>query len=577
MKINDAFLKATFNRYLIPTMLCVLGGTVNVFFDGILIGNILGEEALVIVNLCFPIHLLLCTLGSLIASGASVLSAQEIGRNDLDKSRRIFGTAILLTLVFSFVFSITGVILIDFITRILSSGTPLDGLRIYALIIICGGIPKVLLYIPLFYLRFDGKSKQASFVMLTMTALNIVLDLIFMLPFNMGIAGAAYADVIATLFACIMGYFFILKKGTTFAYPITTAHSTAALNILKTGSPSALNNLATAARILIINIILLSVAGNNIYPVIFAVITAISEFSLFIINGIPQTAMPIISVYSVEKSNAGIRLLMKRQIITGLTVISIFGLLLVVFHASISKMFGISQNIFVPLVCLFISLIIGQLNSIMTYYFNSVERIFLANIITISRILIMPAFFALLLVTGNLGPVWLFLPLSEFITLLLWLGVVSIQHSGKQELSPILLLDDILEKNGKAIDFSVKSNPDEICYASQRITEFCEDNNMTARQTMRISLAIEEIMTAMAEKSMGGREGSFDVRVFSTDEDIGLRIRNAGEIFNPISPCDTAGNVKEDENLMGIKMIADMVKEFKYITTFGVNSFFIRI
>lgn len=577
MKINDAFLKATFNRYLIPTMLCILGGTVNVFFDGILIGNILGEEALVIVNLCFPIHLVFCTLGSLIASGASVLSAQETGRNDLDKSRRIFGTSILLALIFSFIFSATGIILIDFIVKLLSSGAPLDGLRSYALIIIFGGIPKVLLYIPFFYLRFDGKSKQASFVMLAMTALNIVLDLIFMLHFQMGIAGAAYADVLATFIACIMGYYIILKKGTAFAYPIAISQSTAAFNILKTGSPSALNNITTAARILIINIILLSMAENDIYPVIFAVITAISEFSLFIINGIPQTAMPIISVYSVEKSNAGIRLLMKRQIMTGLTIISIFGLLLVVFHAGISRMFGITQNIFVPLVCLFASLIIGQLNSIMTYYFNSVERISLANIITVSRILIMPAFLVWLLAASDFGLVWLFLPLSEFLTLLLWLGAVLILRSRKKELSPILLLDDMLEKSGNAMDFSVKSNPDEICYASQRITEFCEDNNMTAKQTMRISLAIEEIMTAMAEKSMGGREGFFDVRVFSTDESIGLRIRNAGAIFNPISPCDPTENVKEDENLMGIKMIAGMVKEFKYITTFGVNSFFIRI
>lgn len=577
MKINDAFLKATFNRYLIPTMLCILGGTINVFFDGILIGNILGEGALLIVNLCFPIHLIFCTLGSLIASGASVLSAQETGRNDLDKSRRIFGTAILLALVFSLVFSSIGIILIDFITNLLSGGTPLNGLRNYAFIIIYGGVPKVLLYIPFFYLRFDGKNNQATFVMLLMTILNIILDIIFMFYLYMGIAGAAYADVIATFIACIMGYYFILKKGTGFTYPIIISKSADAFSILKTGTPSALNNIASAARILIINIILLSTAGSDVYPVIFAVITAISEFSLFIINGVPQTAMPIISVYSVEKSNAAIRLLMKRQIITGTAAISIFGILLVMFHSTISRIFGISQNIFIPLAWLFASLIIGQFNSIMTYYFNSVERIFIANIITISRILIMPVVFAWLLATTSFGSIWLFLPLSELVTLLVWLGAVFILRSRKKELSRILLLDDILEKSGNAIDFSVKSNPDEICYASQRITEFCENNNMTPKQTMRISLAIEEIMMVMAERSIGSKEGSFDVRVFSTGETIGLRIRCAGAIFNPISLCDTAENGKEDENLMGIKMISDMVKEFKYISTFGVNSFFTRI
>lgn len=227
--------------------------------------------------------------------------------------------------------------------------------------------------------------------------------------------------------------------------------------------------------------------------------------------------------------------------------------------------------------CLFTSMLIGQINSIMTYYFNSVERIFLADIITVLRIFIMPVAFAWLLAATNFAPIWLFLPLSELVTLLVWLGAVLAISSRKKYLSRILLLDDILENSGNAVDFSVKSDPAEICHASKCITEFCEKNNMTPKQTMRISLAIEEIMTIMTEKSIGSTEGSFDVRAFSAGGTIGLRIRCAGARFNPLSMCDAPGGKEADENLMGIKMISGMVKKLQYISTFGVNSFFVQI
>ncbi|MGI6578649.1 MAG: MATE family efflux transporter [Saccharofermentanales bacterium] len=575
MKQNEVFLKSTYYRYLPPTMLSILGSTINVIIDGILIGNLVGEEGLLAVNICLPLHLVFYTIGALIASGASILSARALGRNDVGESRRIMGFATLLCLIISVGIVAAGLAVLRPLINLLSGGMPIAGLHNYAFLVICCGIPKIMLYIPFFYLRLEGKNLQMAVALTLMVALNLLLDIIFMYFLRMGIAGAALANLLATLVVCIAGFKLLLHKESDFALPLTIAGPWIAGAIIKNGTPSALNNLTSALRVFVINLVLLSLPPDGGFPVQFAVVTSVSELSLFIINGIPQTAMPIINVYNVEKSNRAIRFLMKRQVISGLLISGLFGLVCVLLHSGIGSLYGVNQSLLIPLACLAVSLLPTQINSIMTCYFNSVDRIALANLITVLRIFVLPVFL-LLNLTRTVSPVlWLFLPLSELFTLLIWLAVVIRISMKDPALSRLLLLDDTLENSGHAVEFSVGTDPVQIVEASSRITGFCDAHNMTAGQTMRISLAIEEILTVMAEKSFGSGHGSFDVRAYADDGTIWLRIRNGGQKFNPVSL--SAGTDDSDDGLLGIRMISGMVKNLQYLQTFGVNNFFIQI
>ncbi|HHU12779.1 MAG TPA: hypothetical protein GXZ64_06095 [Clostridiaceae bacterium] len=573
MESNDAFLKSTYNRYLVPTMLSILGGSLNTFVDRILIGNFVGEDALAAVNLAMPVNLIFFTVGSLIVSGASVLSAKEAGKSNPDKSRRIFGSAILFAFTFAALLWLFGLIFLDPVVSLLGGGSLSPLFRQYVQIIMFAGLWQVLLYVPFYYLRFDGRNNHAAGVMLLYTAMNIALDILFMRGFAMGLAGAAYASLAAAATACAAGFWLLFRPDGSFSLPLVFSKPSVLRGMVKTGTPSALHNLATAFRILVINSILLAVSADSTMLVTFAVLTAVSEFSLFLQHGIPQTAMPIISVYHVEKSNDGIRLLMKREILLGLLSIIGFGAVMLAFHSSVSRLFGVTRNLLVPLLCLAASLAIGQINSIVTSFFNATGRIALANLITVSRVLFLPAVFAWLL-SGS-AMIWLFLPLAELATLIVWLGAAFVRSRANPPCSPLLLLDDSLVKSGRALDFSVRSTAGDICLASQRITEFCEQNDLTPKQTMQVSLAIEEIMTLMAERSIGHENGSFDVRAFATGGSIGLRIRCAGKRFNPLSLGSSPED--EDQGLIGIRMLTGMVKNLQYVTTFGVNSFFVQI
>ena len=95
---DDHFLRREYGRTLIPVMFSVLAGTINTLIDSAFVAQRIGNDALAAVNMCGPLYQLICTFGSLLAGGASILSSKEAGRDDMESSRRYYHTALLLGL-----------------------------------------------------------------------------------------------------------------------------------------------------------------------------------------------------------------------------------------------------------------------------------------------------------------------------------------------------------------------------------------------------------------------------------------------------------------------------------------------
>ncbi len=576
MEANDIFLRTTYNRYLIPTIFAVLGSTVNVFIDSVLVGQSLGERGLAAINLCMPVYLVLCTVGALIGAGASFVSSREIGRNAAHKSREVYCQAILLSSICALCICEAGYVFLDPLASALSAGSDLqEWVHTYLGIIFIICLPKFLLYIPYYYLSLDGKNKRVTAVMLAMAALIALFDVLFLFVLHWGIAGAAWANVAATAIACVFGFAFLQRKDSGFQIKRQKFNIGGIAGILKNGSPVAMDNLFTAVRVIFLNAILLA-AGGSAYVSVFAVATSIGEFMLCILYGVPQTASAILGVYSGEQDHSGIRILVKRQFRAGLLIMAVACAVLIMFSGQIGLLFGVEGAAAAPaLICLASSLLFAQINSNMTFYFNSIGRILLANIITVARVFLFAVAAALCLSSSG-GLVWLFYPISEAAALLLWLCIVKAVSRRNRALSGILLLDDSLEKRGQTLNFSVNTEAGAICESSAKILAFCESNGLSDRQSMTISLAIEEALTITSVKCFAGRQdGSIDVRVFHLEDSTGIRFRYGGLPFNTVEFAS-----RDDDSLgetMGIKMILQMAKSVLYQRTFGVNSLVILI
>ena len=141
-----------------------------------------------------------------------------------------------------------------------------------------------------------------------------------------------------------------------------------------------------------------------------------------------------------------------------------------------------------------------------------------------------------------------------------------------------LLLDTTGEKE-KEISFSVGNTTEDIMFASEKITEFCQEAELDMKKTMQISLALEEMLTVIIGRCMDpGKEQFVDIRIKKFEEDVLMRIRNTGNIFDPIRYYEENKEDPEQmEQLLGIKMILGTAKDIEFRETFGTNNLLIRL
>ena len=565
MKTQNYFITKIYLKALFPNIIAVLGGTINVFFDAIFVGQRLGSVGLESVNQCLPIYLLLCTVGSLFASGAVSLSSIAFGENKDEEGKRIFCGALTGATIVGGILCLLGLIFSVPLAGILGTSKSFPYVLIYLRITLAGGIFKVLLYLPYFYLRMEGKHKRSAFSMLTMTILNIVLDYLFLFHLDYGIAGAAWASVIATVMAVLLSFLFLFTDHSNFAPGIEFLKKEDMIKIIRFGSPMALNNILSSGRIFVVNLILKSMGISGLCA-IFAIANNMNELSICVQNGVPQTASSMTGIFFGEKDSDSVKKMLHIQVMTGVVLSLILSMIFCFLSGSMGSLFGSKENAAFAVICFSVSLPLATVNNVFSYYYNSIGQIQMANLITVCRGFLFVIVSCM--VFRSLGSrVWMFYPAAEIATLfvcLIWGTLTAV----KRKVLPVYLLDDRLEKEGKSISFSVECSPQNICNASEKIREFCESNQFSAKTTMAVSLAIEEILSIISQKSLS-EKGQIDVRVLRYDDQGIVRIRSGGKRYNPMEAKD------DSMDYMGVRMIEKLSTKMEYCSFLGINTLMI--
>jgi len=180
--------------------------------DSIVVGNFVGKEALAAVGASFPVIFVMISMIIGIVMGTTVVIAQYFGAKDFVKVKRAIDTMYIYSLVAGAIATAIGLIFCEPLLRLL--GLPenimpqaTQYLRIYlsGIIIFFGynGTSAVL--------RGLGDSKTPLYFLIIATVVNIILDLLFVAVFKMGVAGAAYATLIANGLAFALAIIWLNK------------------------------------------------------------------------------------------------------------------------------------------------------------------------------------------------------------------------------------------------------------------------------------------------------------------------------------------------------------------------------
>ena len=569
---NEQFIRNAYNAALLPCILSILGGNINILADGIIVGQIIGPGGLAAISLSLPIYLAMCIAGSLVVTGSAINASRALGSDLYESSQRYYKNGITLSLILSVLITIAGFIFLRQIIGLLCPDPALfDMVFRYSEIMVAGTLPTIMIYIPFWFLRLDGRGREVICMMFIMGAANITLDIVLMYFLKTGIAGAALASVISSSLSCLYGFAKLCDRKSSFAFGFALPQSWSELsNILYSGSPSAANNLFSTLKTFLINTMLLYYGGGGMVSV-FSAVNGIAAFADCVMSGVPQAASPLLGVYCGEKDNKSAAMVLRCAVRRGVRLAAVYGAMIVCGSGLSRKIYGLDESLLVPMIFLALSVFPGLLNCTLISFYNVSKRVHLANLMIVLRVLVFPCISLAILINLNTSP-WSFLFFGEALAFCVWYLLTYILSEGSDFITRYLLMDDRLVKEGKVINFSVSDDTESICGASGKISDFCESNGMPSRQVMTVGLAMEEIMVMIASKNES--RVAFDLRVFSVDSVSGIRIRYDGKDFNPFAYDP---DKDEYDEYMGIAMIKKMVEQTLYQRNFGMNTLLILL
>lgn len=180
--------------------------------DSIIVGKYVGDEALAAIGASGALVFLLMVLFIGISMGAGILVSQYFGAKNKERLSRTIGNAIILNAVISVIIMVLGVFFIRPFLELLRTPEAILDMAVSYTMISCLGIMGTSYYNILSgLLRGMGDSVMPLFYLIICTITNIVLDLIFVGPMGMGVAGAAYATIISQIISAILCYLRMLK------------------------------------------------------------------------------------------------------------------------------------------------------------------------------------------------------------------------------------------------------------------------------------------------------------------------------------------------------------------------------
>lgn len=236
-------------RFCLPLM---VGNLFQQFYnmaDTIIVGQFVGKNALSAVGSVGPLNFMIIGTVIGLCTGFAIPIAQRFGAQDIQNLKKYVANIIYTSIVVGVIFTCVAVLFARPLLEVLNIPIELRDEAYSYIVVIFAGIGATMLYNLLASIvRALGDSKTPLYFLLFSSFLNIGLDLLLIIVFQMGVRGAAVATVVSQFVSGVLCFIYVKRS-----FPILhLTKETKALdftfikNLLKNGLPMALQFSITA-------------------------------------------------------------------------------------------------------------------------------------------------------------------------------------------------------------------------------------------------------------------------------------------------------------------------------------------
>ena len=283
-------------RFSIPLILGNLFQQMYSIVDSIIVGNVVGSDALAAVGASGAIIQLL--IGFIIgaSAGAGVVTSQYYGAQNAEGVRKAVHTTFAIAIVCGVIISVVGILSTEWILKMMDTPAEVfDGAASYLRWFFAGHFFAVIYNMLAGILNAVGNSKRSLIFLIIATVCNIVLDILFVAVFKWGIVGAAIATDLSQAISCvcILVYMYHSSQSYRIRFKEIGFHDNLLKRIIVLGIPTGLQNI-----IISLSNVIVQASVNSFGATVMASYAAFNRIDGFIL-------LPVISIGTAATTFAG--------------------------------------------------------------------------------------------------------------------------------------------------------------------------------------------------------------------------------------------------------------------------------
>lgn len=408
-------------QYAMPAIIAQVASSLYNIIDRAFIGQVVGPLAISGLAITFPFMNLSGAFGAAIGVGASTAISVKLGQKDYKTAEQLLGNTVTLNLLIGFLFAAICLIFLDPILYFFgASKETIPYARDFMQVILIGN-PITHMYFGMnAVLRAASKPRQAMNATIFTVAMNILLDIVFILWWGWGIRGAALATILSQSMALIYqirlftnkNELLHLKKG------IYRLKASLVKNIIAIGISPFLMNVCTCIIVIFMNNQFVRY-GGDLSVGSYGIASAIGTIFVMFVIGLNQGMQPIAGYnFGAQKIDRLLRVL-NLAMITATIIMTVGWIIAMPFPYYLARIFTtdatlIQMSIKAIRINMLVYPIIG-FQMVVTNFFQCIGKVKISIFLSLSRqlIFLLPLLYTLPLFFGVDG-VWYSLPASDF-------------------------------------------------------------------------------------------------------------------------------------------------------------------
>lgn len=300
-------------RFTAPTAVMMIFTSIYGVIDGLFVSNFVGKESFSALNLIYPFIMMIGAVGMMLGTGGTALVAKTLGKGETKRANGLFSFFTYTILVVGAVFSILGILFMRPVGQLLkATGSLLDLAVLYGTI--CALALPALMLQQAFqsFLPAAGKPKVGLAIAVGAGFTNIVLDAVFIVGLNWGLAGAALATAASQIIGGFLPFVYFARNNSSLLRLEKPLVDFRALGkACSNGASELVSNLSMSLVSMLYNYQLMTFIGADGVAA-YGVIQYVAWIFLSLVMGFSMGAAPLVSFQHGAKNKAELSSLFKK-------------------------------------------------------------------------------------------------------------------------------------------------------------------------------------------------------------------------------------------------------------------------